>query len=121
MSDHSISVVFGGNSSELEAAIAKSNAALRQANAEVNKIARDMAKAGAAADAEMGAKLLAAAEKVSTAKGQLADFRSQLRGLESGAGDLKPLANAIENLGEGGGHGAGLGFSCASSTPWAMS
>jgi hypothetical protein len=109
MADHSVSVVFGGNSSELEAAIAKSTAAMRQAGAEVSKLAREMAKAGETADAEMGAKLLAASEKFSAAKVQLQGFRDQLKGLESGAGGLKNVASAMEGLGAAG-HGAGLGF-----------
>src|SRR6185437_11826325 len=109
MSDSAVFVTFGADSSALEAAVARSNAAVRQHSAELAKLARAQAKAGDE-EGEYAAKMLAAAEKVSAAKAQYRDFRSQLQALEGGASELKNVTTAMENLGQAGGHGAGLGF-----------
>ena len=110
MSDAAVFVTFGANTSELEASLARMNAMLRQSTSELARLAREQAKAGESAQADFATKMLAAAEKVSAAKAQIRDFRSQIQALEGSAGNgAKGAIEALGAIGEGA-HGAGLGL-----------
>jgi hypothetical protein len=110
MSDHSVSVVFGGNASELEAAAAQANAALKQAVAQMQQLAREQAKAGESADQELGAKMLSAATKVAEFRKSARDANEELKAFNSG-GSLGEVAKGIGEIEHAAsGHGTGIGF-----------
>ena len=120
MSNSSVFVTFGANSSELEASIAQIKAALRGYTSDLAEVARAQAKAGDSAAVEMGDKLLAAAAKVSEAKSQLRGFQEQLKEIGTGATSgakaaAEEMNAALQGVASGGvagtsGHGVGPGF-----------
>lgn len=96
-----IYVAFGADTGGLEAALARANANVRALTRELNGVAKEMEKTGAAADSQLGMKLKSLGGDLATAKTRAGDISEQLH----------KMAGGMEHTASAGAHGGtGLGF-----------
>lgn len=89
-----IYVTFGGDTSALEANLASAKAAVNAFATEVRTLAREMQTTGAAADSELGQKVLAAAGNLTQAKAAVAGLKGELKGI-GGEGEVRGLVEQV--------------------------
>ena len=78
-------VTFGGDTGELEAAMAKVNAEVRALSRELGQLANDARRAGADAESEFGQRIAATAKSLALAKGHLRELKEEMRGVGKSA------------------------------------
>jgi hypothetical protein len=81
-----IYVTFGGDTAGLEASAATAKAAINALARDLASLSRQMQNTGAAADSELGQKVLATATKLTVARTGLAGIKSDLAGLAAAGG-----------------------------------
>ena len=96
---------FGASTSELESATALARAQVKSLTSDMNALAREMTKAGASADSDLGQRLNALGSQLSTAKGHMAELSSELRAHSAAAGgaaeEVRGLLGGFRQLTEG--------------------
>lgn len=96
---------FGASTSELELATALARAQVKSLTSDMNALAREMTKAGASADFDLGQRLNALGSQLSTAKGHMAELSSELRAHSAAAGgaaeEVRGLLGGFRQLTEG--------------------
>jgi hypothetical protein len=72
-------IAFGADTGEMEAGLARAQAAVRATAAEMRSLASEMVKTGPSADSEMGSRLASLGSKLSEAKESVASFKDEGR------------------------------------------
>ena len=70
-------IAFGADTGEMEAGLARAQAAVRATAAEMRSLASEMVKTGPSADSEMGSRLASLGSKLSEAKESVASWREE--------------------------------------------
>ncbi len=99
MAGSDVYVSFGGDSSELEAALAAAKAEIRSLSSDLRDLANDMVDAGASADSDMGQQMVELGGRLSEAKEHAAGLTKELRGVgkEEGGGEEERV-NMLERM-----------------------
>jgi hypothetical protein len=93
-----IFVSFGADTGGLEAGVALAKASVTAMTRELTSLAREMVKAGASADSELGQKLSALGGKLAEAKEQVSGFKEKLK-QEGGEGNfLSRMKEQLEGV-----------------------
>jgi hypothetical protein len=114
-------VLFGADTSSLEAAVATAKATVNKFTRELADLSRQFVKTGADAESELGQQLLASAGRLDIAKKSLYDLKSELQGLSAGTG-AEQAAHSLKGISEAAAHGGQASASTSeNSMPWETS
>lgn len=97
-----IYVVFGGDSSALEASIASAKASVTQFQRELTSLARQQVATGASAESDLGQRMLAAAGRLSEARGAVSSLRTELGSVSGSAGGAAAGVEAVSHAASSG-------------------
>ena len=112
MSDGSVYVTFGGDTSELEASAASAKASINALSKELSALAREQQKTGASAESDLGQQMLAVAGHLAEAKAGFAETRAAIaeagKGAKEGGIEFAELKDKLIELAALGGVAFGL-------------
>jgi len=92
-----IYIAMGADTGEMEAGLARAQAAVRQTAAEMRSLASEMVKTGAATDSELGARLAELGSKLADAKEHVTGFKEELKGTE-GEGFIGGMVEKVKDF-----------------------
>lgn len=98
MTDSNISVNITAQTTDLTAKLAVAQSNLRDLSSELRQTATAMREAGSAANDNLKAQLVSAAEGVAKAQSQVSGLKSELRELSNSGSGGNPLAGLVESL-----------------------
>ena len=92
-----IYLAFGADTGDMEAGLARAQAAVRATTAEMRSLASEMVKTGAATDSELGARLAELGSKLADAKEHVTGFKEELKGTE-GEGFIGGMVEKVKGF-----------------------
>ena len=90
-------LAFGADTGDMEAGLARAQAAVRATTAEMRTLASEMVRTGAATDSELGARLADLGSKLADAKEHVTGFKEELKGSE-GEGFIGGMVEKVKDF-----------------------
>ena len=90
-------LAFGADTGDMEAGLARAQAAVRATTAEMRTLAAEMVKTGAATDSELGARLADLGSRLADAKEHVTGFKEELKGTE-GEGFIGGMVEKVKDF-----------------------
>lgn len=91
-------VSFGSDTGDLEAGLALATQSVKAYTAELRDLAREMQVTGASADSELGEKMRSVGAMLATAKGNVSEFKAELKGGGEEGGAFDHIKESIEGM-----------------------